>query len=146
MYRERLWPAAWVWMASLLFALMCGLVVAKASWTGAFLAMFAAAAVTCWLLVISTPLVAVEGDTFVAGRARILVSLLGEVDVLDTEQMYDARGPGLDARAYLCIRGWLPEGVRVWLQDPDDPTPHWIVSSRRPAALAAALAAARRPA
>jgi hypothetical protein len=33
----------------------------------------------------------------------------------------------------------VPGGVRVDVADDDDPTPYWLVSSRRPAALAAAL-------
>jgi hypothetical protein len=55
--------------------------------------------------------------------------------------MRQARGIRLDARAYLCIRGWLPAGARVILDDPEDPTPYWLVSSRRPEALARAVRA-----
>ncbi len=45
----------------------------------------------------------------------------------------------LDARAWLLLRGWIPGVVRVRLDDPDDPTPYWLVSSRHPRRLAAAL-------
>jgi len=53
-------------------------------------------------------------------------------------------GPELDARAYLCLRGWIAAGVRVPVLDPRDPAPYWLVSSRRPAELAEALRLARR--
>ena len=53
--------------------------------------------------------------------------------------MRQAHGPRLDARAYLCLRGWIPTGVRIALADPQDPTPYWLLSTRRPEALAAAL-------
>jgi hypothetical protein len=49
----------------------------------------------------------------------------------------------LDGRAYLCLRGWISPVVRVELDDPDDPTPYWLVSTRRPAQLVAALAEGR---
>ncbi|HWJ84512.1 MAG TPA: DUF3093 family protein, partial [Cellulomonas sp.] len=34
---------------------------------------------------------------------------------------------------------WIHAGVRIELVDPADPTPYWIVTSRRPDELAAAL-------
>jgi hypothetical protein len=56
--------------------------------------------------------------------------------------MRRARGPRLDARAYLCLRGWVAGGVRVTLNDPADPTPYWLVSSTDPTALARAITTA----
>jgi hypothetical protein len=56
--------------------------------------------------------------------------------------MRQARGPGLDARAFLCLRGWVQTGARVRIDDPQDPTPYWLLSTRHPDRLAAALAAA----
>ena len=43
---------------------------------------------------------------------------------------------------YLCQRGWLREGVLAEVVDPLDPTPYWLVSSREPRRLAAAITAA----
>ena len=74
-----------------------------------------------------------------AGRARIPVGLLGPVRELDAAQMRALRGPRADARAYLCQRGWIPAGVAVVIDDPADPAPYWLLSSRRPGRLAAAL-------
>ena len=51
-------------------------------------------------------------------------------------------GPRLDARAYVCLRAWARTGVHVVLEDPQDPTPYWLVSTRRPQDLAQALRAA----
>jgi hypothetical protein len=50
------------------------------------------------------------------------------------------RGTRLDARAYLMLRGWIPGVARITLDDPTDPTPYWLVSTRDPEGLAAALA------
>ena len=44
-----------------------------------------------------------------------------------------------DARAYLLLRPYRKKAVKVSLSDPADPTPYWLVSTRRPDALAAAL-------
>ena len=48
-----------------------------------------------------------------------------------------------DPAGYHLIRGWVPGGVRAEVRDPADPTPYWFVASRHPAALAAAVEAAR---
>ena len=48
------------------------------------------------------------------------------------------RGPSLDARAWLSIRGWVDPVVKVTLADEKDPTPYWLVSTRRPEDLKAA--------
>jgi DUF3093 family protein len=48
-----------------------------------------------------------------------------------------------DPEAYVSIRPWIAGGVQVWVDDEEDPTPYWIVSSRHPERLAAAVRAAR---
>lgn len=81
-------------------------------------------------------------DTWLhAGRARIERRHLGAVVPLDPEQMRAAAGRDASARAYLLLRPYIATGVRVDIEDPQDPTPYWLLSSRRAAALATALAA-----
>ena len=45
----------------------------------------------------------------------------------------------LDPAAYVLHRGWVGPMVLVVLDDPDDPTPYWLVSCRRPDRVLAAL-------
>src|SRR4051794_25064510 len=96
------------------------------------------------LLLAWTPTVGVDGDAFVAGNARIPLHYLGSPDALDSAGMRRARGPELDARAYLCLRGWVGPGLRVPVTDPSDPVPYWLVSSRHPQKLAEAITHGRR--
>lgn len=83
--------------------------------------------------------VAVRDGELVAGAAHIPVRLLGEPRVLDRAGLHAALGPGSDARDFALVRSWLPGAVAVEVIDPDDPTPQWLVSSRRPARLAEAI-------
>ena len=53
-------------------------------------------------------------------------------------------GRDADARAYLLLRPYLKRAVRVEINDPADPTPYWLVGTRRPEDLAEALEALRR--
>ena len=95
------------------------------------------------VLVRSAAPVQVEDGDLIAGPARIPVSLLGPVEVLDSARAREVRGPASDPAAFHLIRGWVPAGIRADVRDPADPTPYWFVASRRPAELASAVEAAR---
>jgi hypothetical protein len=143
-YTERLWPSAGVWLVVLLVAASAGLVVVKIApaWASAGVALVCVAA-AAWALVRSSARITVTDHELAASRASIPVALLGDVQVLDRPAFTALRGPQADVRAYLCQRGWIPQGVRVTIDDPNDPTPYWLLSSRQPHALAAAVERAR---
>jgi hypothetical protein len=142
-FRERLWPAPWIWAFAAILGVSAALVASPFSDTLAWLV----GLVTCALLIVGliawTPQVGVEDGFLVAGRARVPLEVVGELTALDAVQLRHAHGPGLDARAYLCMRGWITTGLRVDITDPQDPTPYWLVSSRNPQRLISALDAAR---
>ena len=48
-----------------------------------------------------------------------------------------------DPAAFVSVRPWIATGVQVWLDDPDDPTPYWIVSTRSPDRVVSLLRTAR---
>jgi hypothetical protein len=83
--------------------------------------------------------IVVRDDELLAGRARIPLSLLREPVPLDGEATRMQAGRDADARAYLLLRPYLKRSVRIDVSDPADPTPYWLLSSRRPTRLAAAL-------
>ena len=85
----------------------------------------------------------VRDGLFVAGRARIGPEHLGEAEALDATATRLAAGRDADARAYLLLRPYLKRSVRVRIEDPADPTPYWLVGTRRPEELVAALTALR---
>ena len=140
-FSERLWfgPLGWAGIVAL-----AGCLGIAALPVDDVLALVVAVAVLVALVVLAvatTTRVAVVDGELVAGAAHVPLELLGEVRVLDAAALRTELGPRLDARAHLCMRGWIHRGVRIELVDPADPTPYWIVSSRRPDDLAAALRA-----
>lgn len=86
-----------------------------------------------------SPRVDVADGWLRAGRARISGEFLGGAEALDAGQTRLAAGPEADARAYLLLRPYLKRSVRVTVRDDRDPTPYWLVSSRDPEHLAAAI-------
>lgn len=81
-----------------------------------------------------------------AGRAHLALRFVGEVTSLDAEATRRTAGVDADARAFLVLRPYLKRSVLVRLCDPADPTPYWLISTRRPDVLARALSAARNAA
>ncbi len=73
------------------------------------------------------------------GRAHIDARHLGAVTALDAEQARRTAGRDADARAFLVLRPYLDRAVRVDIADPADPAPYWLISTRRPDQLAAAI-------
>ena len=85
--------------------------------------------------------VAVRDGTLYAGPAHISVDLLGPAEPLDAEETRRVHGVDADARAFLLTRPYLKRSVKVAVEDPADRTPYWLVSTRHPSELAAALSA-----
>jgi Protein of unknown function (DUF3093) len=138
-YRERLWPAPWVFIATALVIPASLLVFLPISTTAGIvcaIVLYGAIVVT---LLVTTPAVDVDDALFSAGRARLPRTAIATVTAFTGQEATAQRGTQLDARAWLLLRGWIPGVVRVQLDDPSDPTPYWLVSTRHPAALAEAL-------
>lgn len=87
--------------------------------------------------------VRVEDGTLAAGKATIPVHLLSDPVPLDPEETRRLAGRDADVHAYLLLRPYLKRSVRVTVDDPADPTPYWLVSTRHPDRLAAAITSAR---
>jgi hypothetical protein len=86
--------------------------------------------------------VTVVDGKFRAGRAEIPTALVGAPVALDAAATRRQAGVDADARAYLLLRPYVKRAVLVPVDDPADPTPYWLVSSRAPDRLVAALDAA----
>jgi hypothetical protein len=73
------------------------------------------------------------------GRASIAGEFVGEVEPLDAAETRRVAGRDADVRAYLLLRPYLKRSVKVTLRDQRDPTPYWLVNTRYPDQLAAAI-------
>jgi hypothetical protein len=81
-----------------------------------------------------------------AGQARLPLRLIREIQIVPPEAKRAALGPGFDPAAFALTRSWIPS--MVWIKtdnpdNPDDSVPYWLVSTRSPARLVAALQAGR---
>jgi hypothetical protein len=144
-YQERLHvPLRW-WVQATMFlaTLWLALVVALPGWLAwaASAALFAGVfGIFAWL---GSARVEVRNGVLYAGPATISLSKVASAEALDKEVTRRVHGIEADARAFLVTRPYITRAVKVVLDDPDDPTPYWLISSRHPRQLAAAVSAAR---
>ena len=138
-YRERLWPSWWVFLATALVipaSLLVFLPISPFAGIVAAIALYSAIVV---VLLATSPVIEVADGMLRVGRARIEQSFLGAATAHEKADAVAERGTRLDARAYLVLRGWISGVVRVEITDPADPTPYWLISTKRPKELAAVL-------
>ena len=143
LHDERLWPSPGTWLVVPLLGVLVAVSLLPVGAVAALVAVVVVLTVVVTGLVLASAPVRVAGGELVAGPARIPVTLLGAAEPLRDADARHARGPGLDARAYLLLRGWVQPMVRVQVLDDQDPTPYWLVSTRRPEELARAIVTAR---
>lgn len=139
-YEERLWPAAWIWAVAAGMAGASILVFAPINIATGVVAAVVIGIVLAILLIVSTPRIRVTNAELEVGRARIERRFIGRVEGFRSEEATVQRGTALNATAYQCIRGWISPVVRVEITDELDRTPYWIMSTRHPEELVAALA------
>ncbi len=147
-YHERLRaPATW-WLSGLVAAGILGTgLIAGFSWQLAvvvygLLGAGWAAAMLVWGWIS----IDISDGELRAGAATLPLAAAGQVAALDAAQARAMRGPQADPAAFLLIRPYLPRAVYVEVTDPARSTPYWLVGTRRPAELAAAIESRRQAA
>lgn len=144
LYEERLWPAPWIWLVAAGASGASIITFVPINLTTGIIAAVVVGSVLVTLLILSTPRITVSATHLTVGRARIERRYLGAVSAHTGDEATAERGTRLNGTAYLCIRGWIAPVVRIEITDPDDATPYWLTSTRRPEELVAVLAGARQ--
>ena len=93
------------------------------------------------LLGMSRRRLTVEHGVLHVPGARAPVAAFGPPEVLDRAALRLYLGPAARPEAWVVVRPWLKRAVLLPVTDPEDDTPYWLVGSRHPEALAAALTA-----
>jgi Protein of unknown function (DUF3093) len=148
-YRERLWVPWWWWPLGFALAALIALEVNQGvpslpNWLP-FAALFVVATgILLWLGRVEIRVTA--GDAGVqlwAGQAHLPITVIARSSDIPRSAKSAALGRQLDPAAYVVHRGWVGPMVLVVLDDRlddiDDPTPYWLVSSRHPERVLSAL-------
>jgi hypothetical protein len=140
-YRERLSvPVSW-WIiaAALVVTLFVITVVPVGIFAGVLVGGTALLVLVLFYLQYGAAVVEVDAERLRAGRAVIERAHLGTVEPLTGDDARYAFGRDCDPKAYLLLRSYVRGAVRVEITDPRDPAPYWVIATRHPDRLAAAL-------
>ncbi len=144
-YRERLWVPWWWWppglgLAALIAAEVNQGVSALPFWLPYAVLVPIAAVVLLWLGRTQVRVLGGEGDTELwVDAAHLPVSVVSRSTEVPRSAKSAALGRQLDPAAYVVHRAWIGPMVLLVLDDPDDPTPYWLVSCRHPDRVLSAL-------
>ncbi|MGA1446485.1 MAG: DUF3093 domain-containing protein [Pontimonas sp.] len=139
LYRERLSPSWWMIVAlglvvpaTVLIFLPLNVVVGVVS---GFVRWISSVAVL-WVF---SPVIAVTEEGLRVGTAYLEREFWGQAQAFRGLEARHERGPGAHGLAWLSLRPWIDPVVKIEVSDPEDPTPYWLISSKNPEALLAAL-------
>ena len=144
-YRERLSVPWWWWPPGLGLAALVALEVNQGApalpvWVPFAVLLPVAAVVLLWFGRIEVRVVGGAGETeLTVGAAHVPVSAIARSAEVPKSAKSAALGRQLDPAAYVVHRAWVGPMILLVLDDPDDPTPYWLVSCRHPDRALAAL-------
>ena len=142
-YSEKLRPSVGVYLIVAFAIPFFTLTLAPFSLPLGLIVGFAVFATISVLLHAASPRIAVTATTLSAGKAVIDRTFIGTVSAYSGDSAREERGLKLDARAWTLFRGFIDPVVKISLTDPSDPTPYWLISTRRPKQLTEVLRAGR---
>lgn len=144
-YREQLWVPWWWWplgfVGNGLMAYEVRLGLRSLPGWLPFAVFFAiTVAALLWLGRIQVRVVETSDQRELwVGDAHLPVSVIARAAEVPQSAKSAALGRQLDPAAYVVHRGWVGPMVLVVLDDPDDPTPYWLISCRHPQRVLEAL-------
>jgi hypothetical protein len=143
-YRERLWVPWWWWPLGFALAALIAFevnlgVTALPRWLPYATLFTVAAATLLWLGRVEIQVTAGAGVELWAGQAHLPVTVIARTAEIPRSAKSAALGRQLDPAAYVLHRAWVGPMVLLVLDDPDDPTPYWLVSCRHPERVLSAL-------
>ena len=144
-YTERLRATAAFWVLGEVSAV----IFASTAWAGfSLLVAIASYVVFCggcaaFLLSWGRVRIEVSRGELRAGSATLPLALAGQVAALDEAQTRALRGPRADPSAFMLLRPYLSRAVYIEISGEHQERPYWLLGSKRPTELAAAIERSR---
>ncbi|WP_018581310.1 DUF3093 domain-containing protein [Corynebacterium pilosum] len=147
LYKERQWVPWYWWLLLAAFSALVGFQFGlnrAPIWTWVWL--IGTFVVGGWVLVwMSRTTITVEADPdgsrwLIVDQASLPATVVDRSMVVPESAKRNALGRQLDPAAFVMSKGWIKELALIVLDDPEDPTPYWLISSKNPEALLEAYA------
>lgn len=151
LYRERQWAPWYMWLAgAALVLILSGQFALNRNVWWFVIPLVAMGALVGWFLMwLSRTEVRVEQEAdgarwLLVDGANLPASVVSRSMAVPASARRNALGRQLDPAAFLVTHGWVKEHALLVLDDPEDPTPYWLIASKNPAALLDAFVPGQR--
>jgi hypothetical protein len=139
LYKERTLPSLSFLAATLFIPLALFVIALPFSEVAGLIAAMLSLTIT-WIAVwISSPVTTLRSEYFQVDKARIETKFLGSAQAIQGVDVFNERGPLLDARAFTRFQFGVKQLVKVEIVDDLDPTPYWLIATRSAEVLAASI-------
>lgn len=131
-FREVIRPP-W-WLLIFIYFLLLSLVIALWAAFNNEIAFYAWILATFGLILIAhsgRSEIVVDDKELRIGRSHIELKYLSGAEILSADEMRLLRTRDADPAAHLAIVFWIATGVKITLKDHRDPTPYWLVSTKK---------------
>jgi len=131
-FREVIRPP--LWLLAFIYFMLLSLVIAVWAALGNRPAALAFIAATMGIITLALAMkseIVVDAHELRIGKAHIELRFIKSAVALDKNELRRARTRDADPAAFLAFNFWVSTGVKITLDDPRDPTPYWLVTTRR---------------
>lgn len=139
LYSERQWVPWYFWfMAAFVVAITTATVSLNRTIWWVIIPAVVLSAITIWVMVSwSGTVLRVEKDAdgtrwLMVKDAQLPHDVVQRSMVVPKSARRNALGPQFDPAAFLVTHGWIDEHVMLVLDDPEDPTPYWLIAAKKP--------------
>jgi hypothetical protein len=85
----------------------------------------------CMVTYLFSPELKIDSQYFYAGKAKLPLNLISQIDSLNALETTQLRGVKSDLKAFHAISPLISTSIKIEFDDPTDPHSYWLVSTRK---------------
>jgi hypothetical protein len=140
LFREKLIPPLWGWVALTGFSLM--LAISVSAVFGNFVAIIVFLILDVLFIFIAirfSPVIKVDDQYLYANKAKLPLKIISQATSLNARQTTKIRGVDADPKCFSATSPLINTAIRIDFEDVADPHTYWLLSTRKPEQLSKVL-------
>ncbi len=140
LFREKLTPPLWGWVALTGFSLM--LAISVSAVFGNFVAIIVFLILDVLFIFIAirfSPVIKVDDQYLYANKAKLPLKIISQATSLNARQTTKIRGVDADPKCFSATSPLINTAIRIDFEDVADPHTYWLLSTRKPEELSKVL-------
>lgn len=141
LFREKLTPPIWGWIALFGFCLM--LAVSVSAVFGDLIAALVFILLVFVFIFLGykfSPVIKVDSEFIYANKAKLPLAIINKATPLSISETAKIRGINADPKCFSATSPLINTSIRIDFDDKDDPHTYWLLSTRKPEELSRVLA------